>query len=36
VATWREIALASGAPPAEIKRMASASEHNDLAGAQTT
>jgi serine/threonine-protein kinase HipA len=35
VATWREVALASGAHPAEIKRMASAFEHNDLARAQT-
>jgi serine/threonine-protein kinase HipA len=28
--TWREVAAAAGAPKAEIRRMASAFEHNDL------
>ncbi|WP_119310129.1 type II toxin-antitoxin system HipA family toxin [Cohaesibacter haloalkalitolerans] len=32
-ATWRETARAVGARPAEIKRMASAFEHEDLTGA---
>jgi serine/threonine-protein kinase HipA len=33
VSTWRDIAAAAGAPQAEIRRMASAFEHNDLARA---
>jgi serine/threonine-protein kinase HipA len=34
VATWRDVAKQVGARPAEIKRMASAFEHDDLARAQ--
>jgi len=32
-ATWRETAKEAGARPAEITRMASAFEHDDLKGA---
>ena len=34
VATWREVAAATGASPREIRRMASAFEHDDLARAR--
>jgi serine/threonine-protein kinase HipA len=33
--TWREVAALAGARPAEISRMASAFEHDDLARART-
>ena len=33
VSTWRDVAAAAGATQAEIRRMASAFEHNDLARA---
>jgi serine/threonine-protein kinase HipA len=34
VATWREVAAATGARPGEIRRMASAFEHDDLTRAK--
>jgi serine/threonine-protein kinase HipA len=34
VATWREVAVATGARPGEIRRMASAFDHDDLARAR--
>jgi serine/threonine-protein kinase HipA len=34
VAAWRDVAKNVGARPAEIKRMSSAFEHDDLAQAQ--